>query len=66
MSLSNIISPDAEQIKVVEALAKEIDQPVEAVDSAFASILNTLKSNARIHDYLVVLTSKKVRDVLRH
>ena len=67
MSRSKITNPDqsSEQLQAIQALAQETGQPVEIVGRTFASVHNTLKSNARIHDYLVVLTSKKVRDELR-
>lgn len=53
-------------VKAIEALAKEINRPVEMVSDIFISELESLKSNARIQDYLIVLTSKKVREVLHH
>jgi hypothetical protein len=57
---------EPEHLKAIEALAEEIDCPEEKVNKIYASALESLKSSARIHDYLIVLTSKKVRDVLHH
>jgi hypothetical protein len=39
---------------------------VEEVSQIYASTLESLKTSARIQDYLPVLASKKVRDKLRH
>jgi hypothetical protein len=57
---------EPEHLNAIEALAEEIDCPVEEVNNIYASALGSLRSSARIHDYLIVLASKKVRDVLRH
>lgn len=50
----------------IEELAKEVDRPVEQVNSIYDKTFNNLKSSARIQDFLHVLVSKKVRDDLRH
>ena len=55
---------ELEYLKAIEALADEIDCPVEEVSSMFVSVLDNLKSSARIQDYLIVLTNKTVRDML--
>lgn len=57
---------EPEHLKAIEALAKEIDCPVEEVNEIYNSALGSLKTSARIQDYLIVLISKKVRDVLHH
>jgi hypothetical protein len=57
---------EPEHLQAIEALAEEIDCPVEEVNNIYASALGSLRSSARIQDYLIVLTSKKVRGVLRH
>lgn len=70
MASSNITRSEPElaleHLKAIEALAKEIDRPVEVVGKIFMSALENLKLSARIQDYLIVLASKKVRDVLHH
>jgi hypothetical protein len=66
MITPNYINLEPEHRQVIEALAKEIDCPVEAVNEIYSSALGGLRSSARIKDYLVVLASKKVRDTLRH
>jgi hypothetical protein len=50
----------------IKALAEEINVPVEDVSKIYTSTLATLKTSARIQDYMPVLASKKVRDALRH
>lgn len=58
------LEPDYHQS--IKALAEETDIPVEEVNAIFISAFESLKSSARIKDYLPVLASKKVRDKLRH
>jgi hypothetical protein len=66
MATSNDTNLEPEHLNAIEALAEEIDCPVEEVNNIYASALGSLRSSARIQDYLIVLASKKVRDVLRH
>ncbi len=66
MATLNDTKLEPEHLKAIEALAEEIDCPEEKVNKIYASALESLKSSARIQDYLIVLTSKKVRDVLHH
>ncbi len=53
-------------LQSIKALAEELDLPMEEVSQIYASTLESLKKSARIHDYLIVLASKNVRDKLRH
>ncbi len=53
-----------DHVKVIEALAEETDLTVEEVSQIYASTFESLKTSARIHDYLAVLATKKVRDEL--
>lgn len=66
MATQNFTKLEPEHLKAIEALAREIDCPVDEVNNIYASALGRLRSSARIRDYLIVLTSKKVRDTLRH
>jgi hypothetical protein len=66
MATLNDTKLEPEHLNAIEALAEEIDCPVEEVNNIYASALGSLRSSARIYDYLIVLASKKVRDVLRH
>ena len=65
MATSNPIQLEPEHLYVVEGLAKETSRPVEEVKDIYADVLEHLRSGARIQDYLIVLASKKVREVLR-
>ena len=58
---SNISS----HLDAIKSLAKEANQPVEDVQAIYATELARLEAGARISDYLVVLTSKRVRQILR-
>lgn len=66
MDTSNHIELEPEHLSAIKALADEIHQPVEDVNKIYAETLERLSSDARIKDYLVVLTCKTVRDELRH
>ena len=66
MATQNYTKLESVHLKAIEALAKEIDCPVDEVNNIYASALGSLRSNARIRDYLIVLASKKVRDALCH
>lgn len=47
-------------------LADETQLPVDDVNRIYAETFERLNSDVRIKDYLILLTSKTVRDVLRH
>jgi hypothetical protein len=66
MDTPNHFKLETDSLQSIEDLAKEIDCPVEEVNTVYVSTLNNLKSSARIQDFLHVLASKKVRDELRH
>jgi len=65
MTTSDHIELKPEHLYVIETLAEETNRPLEEVKHLYAETLVLLGSDARVKDYLVVLTSKKVRDVLR-
>jgi hypothetical protein len=50
---------------VIQALADETHRPLDDVDRIFTETFERLDSDARIKDFLIVLTSKTVRDELR-
>lgn len=64
MSTANHSQLAPEHVSAIGSLAKEINRPVEEVTNVYVAALGHLESSARIQDYLVVLTSKKVRDAL--
>jgi len=66
MTSSNHFKLESDHHHLIKALAEDIDLPFEEVNVIFVSALESLKSNARIQDYLSVLASKKVRDTLHH
>ena len=66
MSTPNHFKLETNYLQTIKTLAEEIECPVEEVDNVYTSALQSLKSSARIQDYLHVLASKKVRDTLRH
>ena len=66
MATSNHIELEPEHLSAIKALADEIHHPVEEVNRIYTSTFESLNSDARIKDYLVVLTCKKVRDELRN
>lgn len=49
----------------IEALAIETQLPVERVGDVYAAELERLMVDARIKEYLPVLTSRRVRQILR-
>ena len=66
MATPNHFKLEPDHLQTIKALAEEIDCPVEEVNNIYVSTLGSLKSTSRIQDYLPVLASKKVRDMLRH
>ena len=49
---------------VVNALAQEIQQPVENVRIVYEGELARLKSRAKVKDYLALLASRRAREKL--
>jgi Protein of unknown function (DUF3562) len=66
MVTSNHIEREPEYLSVIQALADETHRPVDDVSRMFDETFERLNSDARIKDYLILLTSKTVRDALRH
>ncbi len=64
MATSDHVKLEPDHLKVIEALAEEINLSVEEVTRIYASAYERLKTSARVLDYLSVLASKKVRDEL--
>jgi len=56
---------DAADIDAIEVLARTNKRSVQEVTDIYMNELAYLKANARITNYLVLLASKHVRDVLR-
>lgn len=66
MATSDRLGLKAEHLSAIQALAEEMHQPVDDVNRIYAETFERLNSDARIKDYLVLLTAKSVRDKLRH
>jgi hypothetical protein len=66
MATTNHFKLETDHLESIKALAEENHLPVDDVMQIYASAFESLKTRARIQDYLQVLTSKKVRDELRH
>ena len=49
---------------VVDALAREIHQPVENVKTVYEVEFARLKARAKVKDYLALLTSRRTREKL--
>jgi predicted RecB family nuclease len=56
---------DVADIDAIEALARTNKRSVQEVTDIYTNEIARLKANARISNYLVLLASKHVRDVLR-
>ena len=52
-------------VRAIDALAAETDRPIEEVAEIYMGELGRLRSGARIEDYLVLLTTRHVREALR-
>lgn len=57
--------PELGHLYAIETLAKESSLSVEEVKTIYYETLGRLSPGAHVQDYLIVLTSKKVRDELR-
>ena len=66
MATSNHIELEPEHLSVIKALADETHRPVDDVNRMYVETFERLSSDARIKDYLILFTSKTVRDQLRH
>jgi hypothetical protein len=53
-----------EHVNAIEALMEETRSPLEKIAQLYLAELSKLQTGARIQDYLVVLTSRRVREAL--
>ena len=51
---------------IIQSLARETGIPAEAVIPLYESVFERLKSHARIKDFLPILVSREVKDILLH
>ena len=47
--------------RYIKLLAEELNRPVQEVTPMYEDVLMHLKEQARIHDYLAILASKRVK-----
>ena len=66
MAISKHIELEPELLDEIRALADETHRSMDDVNKLYVKTFERLSSDARIKDFLVLLTSKKVRDELRH
>jgi hypothetical protein len=52
-------------VYAIDALAQETKRPLAEVAHVYVDELTRLQTGARVQDYLVLLTSKRVRESLR-
>ena len=61
----NINKLESDHLSAIRALAEATHHPVDEVNELYSQTFESLNSDARIKDYLIILTAKKVRDELR-
>jgi len=59
------IQLDPQDLYAIDQLAQKTRQPTEKVKRIYAGVISRLRSGAQIQSFLTLLTSKKVRDILR-
>lgn len=59
------IQLEPQDLYAIDQLAQKTRQPTEKVKRIYADVILRLRSGARIQSFLTLLTSKKVRDILR-
>lgn len=53
-------------LHVIDKLAVEVSRSVAEVEPLYEDILTHMKDTARIQDYLPILVSRRVKEVLSH
>lgn len=59
------IQLDPQDLSAIDQLAQKTRQPTEKVKRIYAGVISRLRSGAQIQSFLTLLTSKKVRNILR-
>ena len=68
MATSCSYENDAERkqhFRAIQMLAKDLSIPEEEVQSIYETLLCNLREKVRIRDYLVILTSRNARDMIK-
>lgn len=50
-------------LRCIELLAEELHRPVQEITPVYEDVLMHLKERARIHDYLLIFASKRVKSI---
>lgn len=53
-------------LNAIQSLIRETGLPAETVSSLYESVFARLKHHARIKEYLPILVSREVKDILLH
>ena len=64
MGLYDDSDEEALHLFAIEALAQEIQRPVDIVKHVYERELARLKTEAKIKDYLLLFTSRRARETL--
>ena len=59
------IQLDPQDLSAIDQLAQKTRQPTEKVKRIYTGVMSGLRSGAQIQSFLTLLTSKKVRNILR-
>jgi hypothetical protein len=65
MSASRRSARELSHVDAIDALVAETDRPLEEVAEVYMRELARLREGARVQDYLMLLTSRHVRQALR-
>ena len=65
MATTERIQLDPQDLYAIDQLAQKTRHPAEKVERIYAGVISRLRSGARIQSFLTLLTSKKVREILR-
>ena len=65
MATTDRIQLDPQDLYAIDQLAQKTRHPAEKVERIYAGVISRLRSGARIQSFLTLLTSKKVREILR-
>jgi hypothetical protein len=65
MATDDRIHLDPQDLSAIDQLAQKMRQPTEKVKRIYAGVISGLRSGAQIQSFLTLITSKKVRNILR-
>jgi hypothetical protein len=58
-------SERTQHIRAMKMLAKDLDSPEEQVSQIYEFELEKLKADARVKEFLIVLVSRRVREIFK-